>query len=85
MDVKDVLLQTENSLPTLEGQTLTTGTIAVPSLPSITADASTYWKFGASTVIGTVGMLLLGYGKKNNDVRKMVIGAALTFASILFF
>ena len=84
MDVKDILLQTENSLPTL-AQNLSSGTLSVPSLPTITADASTYWKFGASTVIGTAGMLLLGYGKKNNDVRKMIIGAALTFASILFF
>ncbi|MBI5246780.1 MAG: hypothetical protein HY923_06330 [Elusimicrobia bacterium] len=84
MDVKDVLLGTENSLPTLD-QNLSSGTVSVPSLPTITADAATYWKFGASTVIGTAGMLLLGYGKKNNDVRKMVIGAALTFASILFF
>ena len=84
MDVKDVLLGSENSLPTLD-QNLSTGAVSVPSLPTITAGASTYWKFGVGTVIGTVGMLLLGYGKKNNDVRKMVIGAALTFASILFF
>ena len=83
MDVKDVLLGNENSLPTLD-QNLSSGTVSVSSLPTITADASTYWKFGASTVIGTVGMLLLGYGKKNNDVRKMVIGAVLTLASILF-
>ena len=85
MDVKDILLQAENSLPTLVGQNLSTGSVSVPSLPTMTADASTYWKFGASTVIGTAGMLLLGYGKRNNDVRKMVLGAALTFASILFF
>ena len=61
-----------------------TASLTVPSLPTITADASTYWKFGASTIIGTAGMLYLGYGKKNNDVQKMIIGAVLTLASVLF-
>ena len=84
MDVKDLLQQSENALPTLE-QSLSTATVSVPSLPTITADASTYWKMGGSTVMGIAGMLFLGYGKKNNDVRKMVIGAVLTLGSILFF
>lgn len=84
MDVKDVLLGTENSLPTLD-QNLSTSTAATPALPTITADASTYWKFGASSIMGLAGMLYLGYGKKNNDVQKMVIGAVLTLASVLFF
>ena len=84
MDVKDILLNTEGSLPTLD-QNLSTSTALSPSLPTITADASTYWKFGASTIIGVAGMMFLGYGKKNNDVQKMVIGAVLTLASVLFF
>ena len=84
MDLKAVLLQTEGALPTLE-QNLSTGTVAAPSLPTITADASTYWKMGGSTVMGVAGMLYLGYGKKHNDVRKMVIGAALTLGSIFVF
>jgi hypothetical protein len=84
MDLKAVLLQTEGALPTLE-QNLSTGTLAAPSLPTITADASTYWKMGGSTVMGLAGMVYLGYGKKNNDVRKMVIGAALTLGSIFVF
>ena len=84
MDLKSVLTQSEDALPTLS-QNLSTGTYAAPALPTITADASTYWKMGGSTVMGLAGMLYLGYGRKNNDVQKMVIGAALTFGSILFF
>jgi hypothetical protein len=84
MDLKSVLLQTEGALPTLE-QNLSTGTLAGPSLPTITADASTYWKMGGSTVMGVAGMLYLGYGKKNNDVQKMIIGVVLTIGSIFVF
>ena len=84
MDIKSVLLQGEDALPTLE-QNLSTATVGASSFPTITADASTYWKLGASTVMGLAGMLYLGYGKKNGDVRKMVIGALLTLGSILIF
>jgi hypothetical protein len=84
MDLKAILLQTEGALPTLE-QNLSTGTLAAPSLPTITADASTYWKMGGSTVMGLAGMFYLGYGKKNNDVQKMIIGAVLTLGSIFVF
>lgn len=84
MDLKAVLLQTEDSLPTLE-QNLSTGTAATSSLPTITASATTYWKVGGSTVMGLAGMLYLGYGKKNNDVQKMVIGVLLTIGSFFVF
>ena len=84
MDLKSVLLQSEDALPTLE-QNLSTGAVVGPTLPTITADASTYWKMGASTVMGLAGMLYLGYGKKNNDVQKMVIGVLLTIGSFFIF
>ncbi len=84
MDLKAVLTQSEDALPTLE-QNLSTGTLAAASLPTITADASTYWKMGGSAVMGLAGMVYLGYGKKNNDVQKMIIGALLTLGSIFIF
>lgn len=84
MDVKSLLLQSEDALPTLE-QNLSTGTAVASSLPTIAADASTYWKMGGSTVMGLAGMVYLGYGKKHGDVRKMIIGAVLTLGSIFIF
>ncbi|MEK7234603.1 MAG: hypothetical protein AAB268_12365 [Elusimicrobiota bacterium] len=84
MDIKSLILQSEDSLPTL-AQHLSTATAATPSLPTITADASTYWKFGGSAVMGLAGMLYLGYGKKNGDVSKLIIGAALTLGSLFLF
>ncbi len=84
MDLKSVLLQNEDALPTL-AQNLSTGTVAASSLPAITADAATYWKMGGSTVMGLAGMVYLGYGKKNGDVKNMIIGAALTLGSIFIF
>ncbi|MBI2789264.1 MAG: hypothetical protein HYX59_11330 [Elusimicrobia bacterium] len=84
MDIKSILAPGEDSLPTLE-QNLSTGTVAGPSLPTITADPMTYAKLGGSTVMGLAGMFYLGYGRRHNDARKMVIGAALTIGSILFF
>jgi len=83
VDIKDLLLQNENSLPTLQGN-LSTSTAQV-SLPTVTASASSYWKFGASLVIGLLGMVFLGMGKKQNDVQKMLIGAALTLGSFFLF
>lgn len=85
MDVKDVLSGGgEGTLPTLE-QNLSTGAVVAPAMPTITADAATYWKFAGGTIMGVAGALFLGYGKKNNDVQKMIIGAVLTFASVLLF
>jgi hypothetical protein len=85
MDLKSVLLPGEDSLPTLE-RGLSTGTaVGEPSLPAITADPMTYAKLGGSTVMGLAGMFYLGYGRKHNDARKMIVGAALTLGSILFF
>lgn len=84
MDIKDIITGSEDALPTL-AQNLSTSTVASGGLPTINASASTYWKFGASTIMGTAGMLYLGYGRKNNDVQKMIIGAVLTFASVLLF
>ena len=84
MDLKSVLSGSEDALPTLS-QSLSTGTLAPSSLPTITADPATYLKLGGSTIMGIAGMMYLGYGKKHNDVQKMVIGAVLTLGSILFF
>lgn len=84
MDIKDIVAGAEGALPTLE-RNLSTGTAAVPQLPTITADPLTLGKLAGGTMVGLAGMLLLGYGRKNNDVQKMLIGAALTFASVLLF
>jgi hypothetical protein len=84
MDLKDVLLGDEKSLPTLE-QNLSTTTAPSSSLPTVTATPATYVKFGGSVALGIVGALLLAYGKKNNDVQKMILGAVMTLASFLLF
>ena len=84
MDIKDVLLQNENSLPTLD-QNLST-TTEQGALPTITpASNSTIWKFGVSSIIGLLGMYYLAAGKKQKDVGKMLVGAGLTLASIFMF
>ena len=90
MDLKSVLTGSEDALPTLEqnlstATATTAGTAAESALPTITADASTYWKLGGSTVMGLAGMVYLGYGKKHNDVKKMVIGVLLTLGSFFIF
>ena len=86
MDIKTLLTSSEDALPTLEQNlSTTTATVAESAFPTITADASTYWKIGGSTVMGLAGMLYLGYGKKHNDVKKMIIGVALTLGSFFVF
>jgi hypothetical protein len=89
MDLKSVLSNSEDALPTLEQNlstaAVTTTAVGTPSLPTITADAATYWKTGGSIVMGFAGMVYLGYGKKNNDVRKIIIGLLLTLGSIFIF
>lgn len=83
MDAKALLLQTEDSLPTLQ-QNLSTSTAQV-SLPTITASSSTYWKTGASFVVGLVGAFYLRMGFKSNDAQKLVIGVLLTVGSFFLF
>lgn len=83
MEFKDIILGSENTLPTAQ-DAVSTAT-AQPSLPTVTASASTWWKFGASSVCGLVGGVMLWSGKKNNDLNKMLIGAALTLASFFMF
>jgi hypothetical protein len=83
MDVKDILLQNENSLPTL-ADNLSTSTVQ-GQLPTVSASPSAVWKFGASTLAGLLGMYYLMAGKKQNDVQKMIIGVVLTLASIFLF
>jgi hypothetical protein len=92
MDIKDLLLPNENSLPAIDGNglqstTTLTGTISMGNgkLPTITASASTYWKFGVSAVVGLLGMYYLSAGKKQADFGKMVLGAGLTLASFFLF
>ncbi|MBI3552495.1 MAG: hypothetical protein HY077_08245 [Elusimicrobia bacterium] len=82
MEIKDLLAGNEKSLPTIE-QAMSTSTAA--ALPTVTAKPETFVKFGLSAVAGLVGAALLISGKKNNDVQKMVIGAALTLASFFLF
>jgi len=62
-----------------------TASTTASGLPAIRADASTYAKTGASFALGLAGMFYLGWGKRSGDVRKMLIGAAMTVASILLF
>lgn len=98
MDIKDFLLQNENSLPTLR-DTLgspTTSPLNAPAaqegitmqpgqLPTVTTSSGTLWKFGASSIVGLLGMYYLAAGKKQMDVTKMLIGAGLTLASFFLF
>lgn len=87
MELKDILLQNENSLPTIaDTMGPSTSTKAnTGTLPTITASSTTYWKFGISSVVGLLGMFYLAAGKKQNDVGKMIIGAGLTLASFFLF
>lgn len=84
MDVKDLIMQSENSLPTLD-QNLSTTTTQVSALPTITASESTYWKTGGSIVLGLVGAFFLRVGFRQNDVQKLVIGVLLTVGSFFIF
>ncbi|MDE2142185.1 MAG: hypothetical protein KGJ84_07230 [Elusimicrobia bacterium] len=84
MDIKDILMQNENSLPTLAQNLSTTTTQG--GLPTITPSSRfTVLKFGASGIMGLLGMYYLAAGKKQNDVNKMLIGAGLTLASFFIF
>lgn len=85
MDIKDLIVPSDASLPNAQDAVSTTTATSAPGLPSVTADASTYWKTGGSFVIGLAGMFYLYWGRKSNDVQKMLIGAALTIASFLLF
>lgn len=54
-------------------------------LPSVSVGGKDVFKFILSTVLGVAGMFLLAYGKKMNDVEKMIMGGVLTIASLFFF
>ena len=97
MDIKDLILENENSLPTLT-DTLgspTTGHANAPGtpgvtmengqLPTITVGRDTAWKFGANIIVGVLGTYYLLAGKRQNDFKKMLIGGALTLASFVLF
>ncbi len=83
MDIKDVLLQNENSLPTVE-QTMSTST-ETNALTMTPTSNKTLWKFGVSSIVGLLGMYYLAIGKKQSDFGKMLIGAGLTLASFFMF
>jgi hypothetical protein len=98
VDIKDFLLQNENSLPTLtdtlgspttspiNAPANTTGVTMEPgSLPSISTSSGTLWKFGVSSIVGLLGMYYLAAGKKQSDFGKMMLGAGLTLASFFLF
>ena len=84
MDIQDILLRNENSLPTLQDMS-TSPVTEQGQLPTFTASAKGYWKFGISSVVGLLGMFYLSAGKKQNDVGKMILGAGLTLASFFLF
>ena len=86
MDLKSVLSSGEDSLPTLQGNlALSTSTAAPGLLPQMKTDPLAYWKFGASGIMGLLGMVYLAQGKKNADFGKMALGAALTVGSMFLF
>ena len=93
MDIKDFLLQNENSLPTIDASgassTASVSGMGISmnpgELPTVTASASSYWKFGVSAIVGLLGMYYLAAGKKQGDFGKMLLGAGLTLASFFLF
>lgn len=100
MDFKDILLQNENALPTIQDTMGSPSTAPVAgiaglqapptvantgTLPTVSATSSTVWKFGVSSVVGLLGMFYLAAGKKQGDFGKMVLGAGLTLASFFLF
>jgi len=82
MEIKDLLTNSEKSLPTLD-QGLSTATVS--NLPVLTAKPETYVKTGVSLVLGVAGMCYIMYGKKTNDVQKMIIGLVLSIISFFVF
>ncbi len=82
MEIKDLLMNNEKSLPTID-QSNSTGTAV--SMPVLTATPQIYVKTGLSVVTGVAGMCYLMYGKKAGDVQKMIIGAMLTILSFFFY
>ena len=81
MDLKDILMNSENALPTLS----TSAVSAQPSLPTMKVTAGGMTKFAVSGIAGILGMYYLASGKRENDVQKMLIGAALTIGSMFIF
>ena len=86
MDIKDILLQNENSLPTLADTMGSTSTATIGGTPpAAPAGVLAYWKFGVSGIFGLLGMYYLVAGKKQGDFGKMMLGAGLTLASFFLF
>ena len=85
MDIKDLVMGGEGSLPNAQDAVSTVTATSAPGLPTLTADASTYWKTGGSFVLGLAGMFFLYWGRKSNDLQRMAIGVILTIASIFIF
>jgi cobalamin biosynthesis protein CbiD len=54
-------------------------------LATQTSSPSFWIKGGLSTILGAAGFVLLVYGKKTEDVQKMIWGAVLTIASFFVF
>ena len=72
----------ESALPTLD-RNLSTGTATTAApLPSVSVTKSGLTKFGVSSLVGVLGMYYLARGKKESDLQKMLIGAALTIGSM---
>lgn len=84
MDIK-ALLNSEDALPTLQQNlSTTTASISAQGLAAASNPVN-YLKFGASGIMGLLGMVYLAQGKKHNDVNKMLLGAALTIGSLFLF
>lgn len=46
---------------------------------------SILWKTAGSTIVTTAGLFYLGTGKKEQDLQKMIVGAALVLAGFFLF
>lgn len=55
------------------------------TLPRVSVTNGAILKFGASAVLSVLGMYYLATGKKEGDVEKMLLGAALSIAAFFFF
>ena len=84
MDIKG-LLNSEDALPTLQRNlSTTTASISAKGLAEA-SNPMNYVKFGASGIMGLLGMVYLAQGKKENDLGKMLLGGGLTIGSLFIF
>lgn len=82
MDVQGILSAGDSALPQLSTGTMTAqnnGSFSVPITQSGLV------KFGVSGILSVLGMYYLAVGKKESDLQKMLLGAAISLVALFLF